>query len=115
MNTSAARRRFASRVGQALLLLGIASPELGAGDPPLRVAVTIPPQAWLVERIGGEAVDVLVVVGAGESPATFQPTDAQITGLSRVALYFRIGVPVERGSACRPRSPERAIDQGVFR
>ena len=58
MNTSAARRRFASRVGLTLLLLVIATPELGAGDTPLRVAVTIPPQAWLVERIGGEAVDI---------------------------------------------------------
>lgn len=99
MKAPGSGRRFAPRVARALLLVCLAgqAPELGATVNRLRVAVTIAPQGWLVERIGGEAVDALVVVGEGESPATFQPTDAQVTALSRVALYFRIGVPAERG------------------
>ena len=91
--------RSTARIAGSLLLLCLAypGPEIRAASSRLRVAVTVPPQGWLVQRIGGEAVDVLTVVGAGESPATFQPTDAQVTALSRAALYFRIGVPAERG------------------
>lgn len=61
----------------------------------LRVTVTIPPQAWLVRQVGGDRVDVRSLVGPGDSPATFSPSDAQITGLTRSAVFFRIGVPAE--------------------
>ena len=99
MRASRSGRRSAFRVIGSLLLLSLVCPGsvLRAADARLRVAVTVLPQAWLVQRIGGEAVDVLVVVGPGESPHTFQPTDAQVTELSRVPLYFRIGVAAERG------------------
>ena len=107
--------RSATRIAGSLLLLFLVhpGPEIRAAGTPLRVAVTVPPQAWLVERIGGEAVEVLVMVGAGESPATFQPSDAQVTALSRVALYFRIGVPAERGpwfQALRANDEHRIVD-----
>lgn len=110
-----APRRTASRVVGSLLLLFLVYPvpETRAAGTRLQVAVTVPPQAWLVERIGGEAAEVLVMVGAGESPATFQPTDAQVTALSRVALYFRIGVPAERGpwfQALRANDEHRIVD-----
>ncbi|MEO1365982.1 MAG: zinc ABC transporter substrate-binding protein [Acidobacteriota bacterium] len=69
----------------------------GAGAEPLEVAVTVAPQAWLVESIGGERVRVQVAVAPGESPETFQPTDAAATRLLRARLYFQIGVPAENG------------------
>ena len=67
MKAPGSGRRFAPRVARALLLVCLAgqAPELGATVNRLRVAVTIAPQGWLVERIGGEAVDALVVVGEG--------------------------------------------------
>ncbi len=67
------------------------------GDSPIEVAVTIAPQAWLVEQIGGGRVVVTALVGAGESPATFLPSDRQVSRLMRSAVYFRIGVPCEQG------------------
>ncbi len=67
-----------------------------AGEPdPLRITVTLPPQAWLVGQIAGERVDVRALVGPGDSPATFSPNDAQTTEVARSALFFRIGVPAE--------------------
>ncbi|MHC4471148.1 MAG: metal ABC transporter solute-binding protein, Zn/Mn family [Planctomycetota bacterium] len=74
---------------------------LACGERPddgrLRVAVSIVPQAWLVDAIGGPHTDVTVLVGPGESPATYQPSDLEVTEVMRARVYFRIGVPFENG------------------
>lgn len=63
----------------------------------IRVFVSILPQAYFVERVGGAYVDVEVLVGPGRSPATYEPTPKQIARLSRSRVYFRIGTPFEKG------------------
>lgn len=83
----------AARLFTALFLSAL--PAFGAG--PLAVAVTIAPQAWLVEQVGGDRVAVTSLVGPGESPATFQLSDRRVSLLMRSAVYFRIGVPGEQG------------------
>ncbi|MFP3941922.1 MAG: adhesin, partial [Thermoanaerobaculia bacterium] len=42
-----------------------------AGDGRLGVMVTVPPQAYLVERIGGERVAVEVLMPPGSTEETF--------------------------------------------
>lgn len=81
----------------AWLALAAAAALPSLGEVPLAVAVTIAPQAWLVEQIGGEAVAVTTLVGPGESPETYLPADRQVSALMRSTVYFRIGVPCERG------------------
>lgn len=44
---------------------------------------------------------VHVMVGPGQSPATYEPTPRQMTALSKADLYFSIGVPFD--SAWMPR------------
>ncbi|MBD3292013.1 MAG: cation ABC transporter substrate-binding protein [Armatimonadia bacterium] len=66
-----------------------------AADTALSVCVSIPPQAFVVERIGGDRVAVEVLVGPGQSPATYEPTPAQMAALDGADVYFRIGVPFE--------------------
>ncbi|MFH1844695.1 MAG: zinc ABC transporter substrate-binding protein [bacterium] len=61
----------------------------------IAVWVSILPQTFFVERIGGERVTVEVMVGAGESPASYDPTAKQLTRLAGAKLYFAIGVPME--------------------
>jgi zinc transport system substrate-binding protein len=61
------------------------------------VAVSIQPQIWLVERIAGELVEVVALLSPGDSPATYQPTDTQISRVLQASVYFRIGVPFEEG------------------
>jgi zinc transport system substrate-binding protein len=68
-----------------------------APQPVLRVTATIAPHAWLVRQIGGELVDVQVLVHAGDSPHTYQPSDAQISRVVSSQLFFRTGMPLERG------------------
>lgn len=61
----------------------------------INVFVSIPPQAYFVERIGGGHVRVQVMVGPGQSPATYEPTPKQMAALTGTELFFRIGVPFE--------------------
>jgi len=64
-----------------------------AGVPPLVVTVSVPPQAYLVERIGGERVEVHVMVTPGASPATFEPSPQELVALGRSDLYVEVGHP----------------------
>ncbi|MBW2535696.1 MAG: zinc ABC transporter substrate-binding protein [Deltaproteobacteria bacterium] len=81
------------------LLLALAASALwcgGEGEPravrPV-VAVSVLPQAFLVERLAGEAVEVVVMIPPGASPATHEPTMDQLTAVSRAALYVKVGHP----------------------
>lgn len=61
----------------------------------LQVAVSILPQKYFVEKIGGEQVEVLVMVKPGAEPATYEPKPQQMVELARSKIYFAIGVPFE--------------------
>ena len=63
---------------------------------PVSVFVSIAPQKYFVERIGGEQVRVEVMVKPGESPATFNPNPKKMSRLGNAKLYFPIGVPFEK-------------------
>lgn len=69
--------------------------ESGKKSEVLRVFVSILPQAYFVERVGGERVRVEVLVGTGQSPHTYAPTPQQVAGLERCDAYFSIGLPFE--------------------
>ena len=68
---------------------------------PLDVLVTILPHASLVERLGGNHVRVHVLVGPGESPATYDPTPRELARLAPARLWFTTGAPLE--AALTPR------------
>ena len=59
------------------------------------VFVSIAPMKYFVERISAESFDVQVLVGPGQSPATYEPTPRQMAKLSDAVVYFRTGVPFE--------------------
>jgi zinc transport system substrate-binding protein len=61
----------------------------------VRVWVSVVPQEYFVERIGGERVVVEVMVPPGASPATYEPKPSQIESLANADLYVRIRVPFE--------------------
>ncbi|MBW2569567.1 MAG: zinc ABC transporter substrate-binding protein, partial [Deltaproteobacteria bacterium] len=61
----------------------------------IKIFVSILPQAYFVERIGGDRVDVSVMVGPGSSPATYEPVPRQMVEIGKAQLFFRIGVPFE--------------------
>ena len=61
----------------------------------LQVAVSIPPQKYFVEHVGGEYVDVEVMLPPGASPATYKPKPQQLRNLDNTEAYMRIHVPFE--------------------
>lgn len=98
----------ASRLGSALaVLLGIAGV---TGATPLRVAVSILPQRAVVERVGGDAVEVTVLVTPGQSPATYEPTPRQMSDLADAAAWITVGVPFETTALATARAVAPDLD-----
>ena len=75
----------------------------------MRVVVSIPPQAYFVQRIAGERVEVDVLVGPGQNPHTFSPTHRQMARLSEARAYFRVGVPFEQTVLARIAEGRRGL------
>jgi zinc transport system substrate-binding protein len=61
----------------------------------LQVAVSILPQVYFVEQIGGDLVDVLCMLPEGGLPHIYEPTAQQMKQLSQADLYVRIKVDFE--------------------
>lgn len=62
----------------------------------LVVFVSIPPQKYFLHQIGGQRLEVQVMVQPGASPATYEPKPRQMAAISRARIYFAIGVPFEK-------------------
>ena len=75
---------------------------------PVEITVSILPQAWFVEQIGGDLVEVSVLVGPGHSPATYEPTPRQMAVLEQADLFLAAGVPFEKGLVPRVQTLPRA-------
>jgi zinc transport system substrate-binding protein len=89
---------IASRLLAGFALVALTSLPLAAlaqAAAPLPVFVSILPQKQIVERIGGDAVKVDVLVLPGQNPATYDPSPQQMVALEQAVAYFRIGVPFE--------------------
>ena len=89
------------RIG-ALVLVLLASAVVGSrarpaetAAGPIQVEVSILPQKYFVERVGGTRVNVEVLASKGQDPHTFEPTPKQMAHLSEAQIYFQIGFPFE--------------------
>ena len=79
------------------------TPATPAG-PKVHVVVSILPQKYFVEQVGGQFVDVDVLVGPGQNHHTYEPTPQQIAALANTQIYFRIGMPFEEPFLRKMRS-----------
>ena len=88
---------FSIALVSALLLSACQSSDeqKATGDERMVVFVSVVPQQYFVDRIGGEFVDVRVMVEAGDSPATYEPKPSQMAALSEAKIYYSIGVAFE--------------------
>lgn len=80
-----------------LLLLALAACAAGpvARDPSgaIPVAVSVPPQAYFVEKIGGSRVRVEVMIPPGYSHVDYQLSPRQMVALSGARIYVKVGQP----------------------
>jgi zinc transport system substrate-binding protein len=61
----------------------------------IRVVVTINPYVEFVKKVGGERVDVVVLVPQGADPHTFDLTPSTIKAVSDARIYFKVGAGLE--------------------
>lgn len=97
------RRRALLRLGLLLLLPLAAAAALtrvpggdadpAAGAPLLLVTASVPPQAWLVRRIGGERVRVDVLLPPGASEHTYEASPLQVRRAASSRLMVQVGHP----------------------
>ncbi|MCP4725487.1 MAG: zinc ABC transporter solute-binding protein, partial [bacterium] len=58
-------------------------------------SVSVQPQKFFVEKIGGDKVEVSVMVPPGADPHVYEPKPQQMVELSKSKLYFATGVDFE--------------------
>jgi len=78
-----------------IVLFGLVNPGWSEALP-VNVFVSIAPQKYFVERIGGDLVNVAVMVPPGASPHAYEPKPSQMRALTQARAYFALGVEFER-------------------
>ncbi|WP_415405939.1 metal ABC transporter solute-binding protein, Zn/Mn family [Sulfurovum sp. CS9] len=61
----------------------------------INAVVSILPEQTFVKAIGGDKVNVSLMVLPGNSPHTYEPKPSQMKDVAKAALYFAIGVEFE--------------------
>lgn len=113
--------RFAVKTFILLALLCASSAAVFAQQPDkLDVFTSILPQKFFVEQIGGDLVNVEVLVGPGMSPHSFEPSPLQMGRLARSAMFFAVGVSFENALITRmktvcPQVKIIATDDGIIK
>jgi zinc transport system substrate-binding protein len=84
----------------ALSLVFVAAASVSCGgqgqqSDKLGVAVTLVPYADFVRQVGGDKVDVTVMVPSRASPHSYEPTASQMMELSEAELYVQAGSGIE--------------------
>jgi zinc transport system substrate-binding protein len=59
----------------------------------IEISVTILPIADIVKKIGGDKANVSVMIPAGASPTSFEPSIQQIKKLAESEVYVKVGGP----------------------
>lgn len=81
------------KVLQLLLLMTLATTYIFAH---MNVVVSILPQKTFVEAVGGDRVNVSLMVQPGNSPHTYEPKPSQMKDIAKADIYFAIGVEFEK-------------------
>jgi len=67
----------------------------GSRDGKIGVVVTVGPQEEFVKRVGGDLVNVTVMVPPGADPHTYEPLPNQMKQVQEAQIYFQVGSDVE--------------------
>lgn len=64
-------------------------------DGKIGVVVTVGPQEEFVKRVGGDRVNVTVMVPPGADPHTYEPLPNQMKQVQNAQIYFQVGSDME--------------------
>jgi len=84
----------------------------------VKVFVSIAPQKYFVQRVAGDLAEVSVLIPAGADPHTFEPKPKQMAALAKSAVYFAVGIDVEKAwlkkiAAANPKMRVVQTDDGI--
>lgn len=68
----------------------------GVEDFKVKIGVSIPVQEYFVKKIGGDFVDVIVLVPQARNPKFFEPTATQVKMIKNLSVYVASGIPFEK-------------------
>lgn len=92
------RRPYQPALLLLVLVAFLTSPTgLGAARKESRIVVvaSIAPLADFVRQVGGDRVEVVLLLPPGASPHTYEPTPRAVQEISRAALFVKIGAGLE--------------------
>ncbi|MFA5375685.1 MAG: zinc ABC transporter substrate-binding protein [Dehalococcoidia bacterium] len=81
-------------ISLAMLFIPTSHKQNEASDS-LSVTVTLIPYADFVRQVGGDKVDVTIMVPPGASPHSYEPTPSQMVSLSNTEVYVQAGSGIE--------------------
>ncbi|MBE9505783.1 MAG: zinc ABC transporter substrate-binding protein, partial [Chloroflexi bacterium] len=80
----------------------------------IKMIATILPLADFVQQVGGERVDVTVMVPPGASPHVHEPTPGQMVDVSKADVYVKVGSGVEFEIAWLDKLVEQNRDMRII-
>ncbi len=81
-----------------IIFLCITSLSCSQKDTPtdkIHIVVSILPLVEFTEKIGGDKIQVSVMVPPGASPHSYEPTPGQFAELNKAQLYVKVGAPID--------------------
>lgn len=81
------------KIALCLLVFQWSIPGIAAVHARINVSVSVLPQAYFVERIGGTRVNIQVMIPKGASPETYEPLPRQMVMLAASDIYVKVGSP----------------------
>jgi zinc transport system substrate-binding protein len=75
----------------------------------VNVVVSILPQQTFLQAIGGDKVNITLMVKPGNSPHTYEPKPSQMKAISNAYIYFAIGVEFENAWLDRFKNQNKAM------
>ncbi len=77
---------------------------------PARIVVSVPPLEGLVEALAPEGSEVGVLIPAGRSPHTFEPSPGDLAALARADLVVTIGLGMEGSFPARALADRERVE-----
>ncbi len=99
-----------SALGVNLALNSNLGANLAAKNAPNLISVSIPPQKFIVQKIAGDTLKINVIIPAGTDEHNLDFKPATMKGLENSAIYFTIGLEIERVFAQKFKSVAGGVE-----
>lgn len=94
-----------------LAMLALAFPGFASGGKESKPAAAKPlviasilPESYFIQRVGGDRLTTMVLVGQGQDPHSYELTPKQMADMAGAAAWFTVGVEFEKGLEPKIRS-----------